>query len=334
MKGGLFMPQIMLAGISKSFKILQRPEGRFGVLKGAFARETKIIQALDDLHFQIQEGELVGYIGPNGAGKSTTVKIMSGILTPDRGECRILGRTPWKERVAHVSQIGVVFGQRSQLWWDLPVNDSFQLLKDIYNVPVKEYQKRLTELTEALDISGLLKIPVRQLSLGQRMRCEMAASLIHSPKILFLDEPTIGLDAVSKLALRDFLKKENQQKGITVILTTHDMDDIEALCNRVMVIGHGKLLYDGELPGLKNRFAPLHRIKATLLHEVPPCPLEGAERIEADGKIWTILFNPSLTATYEMIERIARQLPLKDIAMEEENIDGIIARMYKKMCLI
>lgn len=327
------MPQIVLAGISKSFKILQRPEGRFGVLRGAFKRETKIITALDELHFQIDEGELVGYIGPNGAGKSTTVKIMSGILTPDRGECTILGRVPWKERIAHVSQIGVVFGQRSQLWWDLPVNDSFGLLKDIYNVPEKEYQKRLTELVDTLDISGLLKIPVRQLSLGQRMRCEMAASLIHSPRILFLDEPTIGLDAVSKLALRDFLKKENRQKGITIILTTHDMDDIEALCSRVMVIGHGKLLYDGELQVLKNRFAPLHRIKATLFHEVEACPLEGAERIETDGNMWTIFFDPSITAAYTMIERIARQLPLKDISMEEENIDGIIAQMYKEMCL-
>ena len=325
------MPQIMLTGISKSFKIHQRPEGRFGVLRGVFSRETKIIQALDDLSFQIQEGELVGYIGPNGAGKSTTVKIMSGILTPDRGECRILSRVPWKERIAHVSQIGVVFGQRSQLWWDLPVNDSFRFLKDIYNVPEKEYQKRLTELVEALDVSGLLKIPVRQLSLGQRMRCEMTASLIHSPRILFLDEPTIGLDAVSKLALRDFLKKENRQKGITVILTTHDMDDIEALCSRVMVIGHGKLLYDGDMAGLKSRFAPLRRIKATLLHEVEPCKLEGAEKIETDGKIWSVFFNPSTTAAYTMIERIARQLPLKDISMEEENIDGIIARMYQEM---
>ena len=189
----------------------------------------KIIKALDEISFEIDEGELVGYIGPNGAGKSTTVKIMSGILTPEKGDYVIMNRIPWKERVAHVSRIGVVFGQRTQLWWDVPVIDSFNLLKDIYNIPALSYSKRLTELVEALNISSILKTPARQLSLGLRMRCEIAAALLHNPKILFLDEPTIGLDAVSKLGLREFLKNENQRNGVTMILTTHDMDDIEAL---------------------------------------------------------------------------------------------------------
>jgi ABC-2 type transport system ATP-binding protein len=248
------MAQIFLEGISKHFKVYERPEGRWGLLKGALMRTVREVRALDGIGFEIEAGELVGYIGPNGAGKSTTVKVMSGILTPDGGECRICGRVPWRERVAHVSGIGVVFGQRSQLWWDVPVGDSFRLLKDIYNIPAGQYGERLRELSEALEIGQLLKTPARQLSLGQRMRCELAAALLHRPKILFLDEPTIGLDAVSKLALRAYLKEENRRSGVTILLTTHDMDDIEALCSRVMVIGRGRKLYDGPMQTLREKY--------------------------------------------------------------------------------
>ncbi len=249
------MTQITLRDIRKQFTVYERPEGKWGLLKGAFIRRKRAVQALDGVGFDIAAGELVGYIGPNGAGKSTTVKVMSGILTPDSGECLISGRVPWRERAAHVARIGVVFGQRSQLWWDVPVADSFDLLRDIYDIPKARYRARREELSRALDIEGLLKTPARQLSLGQRMRCELAAALLHSPEILFLDEPTIGLDAVSKLALRAFLKEENRKSGVTMLLTTHDMDDIEALCRRVMVIGRGRLLYDGPLPELKARYA-------------------------------------------------------------------------------
>ncbi|MDR1669945.1 MAG: ATP-binding cassette domain-containing protein [Oscillospiraceae bacterium] len=249
------MPQIELSGIRKAFKVYERPAGRWGLLKGAFKREVRSVTALDGVSFSVGEGELVGLIGPNGAGKSTTVKVMSGILTPDAGSCVINGRVPWKARVAHVSEIGVVFGQRSQLWWDVPVSDSFSLLRDIYGIPRERYESRLGGLCGALEVDSLLKTPARQLSLGQRMRCELVAALLHSPKLLFLDEPTIGLDAVSKLALRAFLKDENARSGVTALLTTHDMDDIEALCSRVMVIGRGKLLYDGGLPGLRERYA-------------------------------------------------------------------------------
>ena len=248
------MSHIQLSGISKHYKVYERPEGKWGLLKGAFIRNTKIINALNGISFSINQGELVGLIGPNGAGKSTTVKIMSGILTPDQGTCVIHGRIPWKQRMAHVADIGVVFGQRSQLWWDVPVMDSFSLLRDIYDIPEDDFRIRIAELTAALDIGDILKTPARQLSLGQRMRCELAAALLHRPKLLFLDEPTIGLDAVSKLALRAFLKEENEKTGVTVLLTTHDMDDVEALCRRVMVIGHGSLLYDGGLEGLKARY--------------------------------------------------------------------------------
>ena len=188
---------------------------------------------------------------PNGAGKSTTVKILSGILTPDSGECLVDGRVPWKNRIRHVAQIGVVFGQRSQLWWDVPVIDSFELLRDIYSIPSDTYRTNLDEMTELLGLSEILRTPTRQLSLGQRMRCELAASLLHSPRILFLDEPTIGLDAVSKIAVRDFIVKRNRAHGTTVILTTHDMQDIEAITQRIILIGKGKILLDGGLEDIK-----------------------------------------------------------------------------------
>lgn len=327
------MAQIELSGICKTFKVSERPDGKFSLLRGALVRQTKIVNALEDISFKINEGDLIGYIGPNGAGKSTSVKIMSGILTPEHGSCYILGRTPWKERKAHVSQIGVVFGQRSQLWWDVPVQDSFELLKDIYNIPSSNYAKRFSELIETLNLSSFLKTPVRQLSLGQRMRCEIAAALIHSPKILFLDEPTIGLDAVSKLSLREFLKIENQQHGVTMILTTHDMDDIESLCKRVMVIGHGKLLYDGLLHHLKELYSPLKLIKASLTHVTPELPILDSESVKVDGTTWTIAFNPKKIPAYTLVEQLAQKLPLRDISIEEENIDEIIASMYREMCL-
>ncbi len=325
--------QIELKEICKNYKVSQRPEGRFGMLKGAFVRNTKTIKALDNITFNIRQGELVGYIGPNGAGKSTTVKIMSGILTPDSGSCTIMNRIPYKERKSHVSEIGVVFGQRSQLWWDVPVNDSFDLLKDIYDIPTIRYKKRFDELIEALSISDLLKTPVRQLSLGQRMRCEIASALLHSPKILFLDEPTIGLDAVSKLALRDFLKNENHKNGVTMILTTHDMDDIESLCSRVMVIGHGNLLYDGNLDMLKQQYAPLCNIKASLDKKTEKFHIEGTEDIKVVGNTWNVLYDPSKIPTHSIVEILTKKLPLKDIVIEQQDIDEIIAQMYKEMSL-
>ena len=197
--------------------------------------------------FSIEPGELVGYIGPNGAGKSTTVKVMSGILVPDSGRCEILGRVPWKSRMEHVRELGVVFGQRTQLWWDLPVIESFDLLRDIYRIPRDEYLRNRDEFIDVLDIESCLDVPVRQLSLGQRMRCDLASALLHSPSILFLDEPTIGMDAVSKLAFREFIRRFNEERGTTVILTTHDMDDIEVICDRVMIINDGKIVSDGTL---------------------------------------------------------------------------------------
>ncbi|MBR6766407.1 MAG: ABC transporter ATP-binding protein [Clostridia bacterium] len=236
---------ITVEHLTKTYRVSRRDGGLKQAMKTFIHRETEEIKALDDISFTISDGEIVGYIGPNGAGKSTTIKILSGILTPDSGTCIVNGRIPWKQRRQHVAEIGVVFGQRSQLWWDVPILDSYELIKDIYRIDPVRYRKNLEELTALLDLSEILRTPARQLSLGQRMRCEVAASLLHDPKVLFLDEPTIGLDAVSKLTLREFIHKRCKDHGTTVLLTTHDMQDIEALAGRILLIGHGKLLMDG-----------------------------------------------------------------------------------------
>ncbi len=255
---------IVMSNICKTYKIAQRNAGFSNAVKSLFHRNYKEVQALKNISFTVQDGETVGYIGPNGAGKSSTIKILSGILTPDSGTCTVDGRTPWKDRIRHVSQIGVVFGQRSQLWWDTPVIDSFELLKDIYKIPPQTYKNNLEELTAQLQLISVLKTPVRQLSLGQRMKCELAASLLHSPRILFLDEPTIGLDAVSKLAVRDFIKQLNATHKTTIILTTHDMQDIEALTHRVILIGKGQILLDGTIDDIKRKDTSIDEALAEL----------------------------------------------------------------------
>lgn len=321
--------QIICRGIEKTYTVYRRPKGS----RNWFSREKEVVRALENISFSIQEGELVGYIGPNGAGKSTTVKVMSGILTPDAGECRILGRVPWKERREYVGHIGVVFGQRSQLWWDVPAGDSLELLRDIYGIPEGQYQGRLQELSRALDLEPLLKTPVRQLSLGQRMRCEVAAALLHSPRILFLDEPTIGLDAVSKLALREFLQEENQKHGVTMILTTHDMADVEALCSRVMTIGRGKLLYDGGLASLKKRFSPLRQARVRLSRPVPAPALPGNPEIILENTLCTVRFDPEQVPVPVMTAALAKALPIEDLVIEEQDLDRVIAAMYQQMNL-
>ena len=270
---------ITMENVCKSYRVAKRNAGFGAACKALFHREYEVIEALKDISFTIGNGEMVGYIGPNGAGKSSTIKILSGILTPDRGKVSIDGRNLWNldkngrnrnsrgeryRRIDHVRQIGVVFGQRSQLWWDVPVIDSYELLRDIYSIPTQVYQKNLEELTESLALTELLRTPARQLSLGQRMRCEIAASLLHSPGILFLDGPTIGLDAVSKLAVRDFVKRLNREHGTTVILTTHDMQDIEALASRIILIGKGRILMDGTLEDIKRGDASMDETLAQL----------------------------------------------------------------------
>ena len=332
------MSQIIVENLAKSFQIAKRQPGLINAFKGLVKREYKTVHALEGVSFKLDAGELVGYIGPNGAGKSTTVKILSGILVPDSGRCEIMGRTPWKQRVAHVRDIGVVFGQRTQLWWDLPVIESFDLLKDIYKIPHNRYKKTKNKLVEWLRLSELLDTPVRQLSLGQRMRCDLAASLLHSPPLLFLDEPTIGLDAISKLAVREFIKQLNKEKGVTVILTTHDMDDIEALCSRVMVIGQGSILTDGTIAQLRNRFTNEKRlivdIDASGKHRSNiVSPLHGAKLVTTEGNRLVFRFNPDELSSAELVRMVSEQYDIKDLIIENPSIEEIIARLYEDLKL-
>jgi len=252
------MPQILVEQLAKRYSVAERDPGLAGAVRGIFHRRRRTIDALVDVSFSLEAGELLGFIGPNGAGKSTTIKILSGILRPDGGRVEVGGLVPHADRIRHVERIGVVFGQRTQLWWDLPVIDGFDLLRDIYRVESAAYKRTRDELIAMLRLERLLDQPVRQLSLGQRMRAEIASALLHEPSILFLDEPTIGLDAPSKLAVREFVKRLNRERGVTVLLTTHDMHDIDALAQRVIVIGHGRVLADGTFDALRARIASEH----------------------------------------------------------------------------
>jgi ABC-2 type transport system ATP-binding protein len=323
------MPQIIVEDLHKSFKVPRRKAGLLNSVKSVVSRKYEIIQALKGISFKLDEGELVGYIGPNGAGKSTTVKIISGILVPDSGKCRVLGRTPWTQRKEHVKHIGVVFGQRTQLWWDVPVIDSFDLLKDVYRIPEASYARMKDELVETLALQSLLYMPVRQLSLGQKMRCELAASLLHQPPILFLDEPTIGLDAVSKIAVRDFIKRMNDEKNVTVILTTHDMDDIEALCSRIMVIGKGTILFDGGIEKLRNAVVPERIVKIDFFDRPRKVDYPFARLLAQDDNRIEYCFNPVETSAAQIIEAISRDNQIKDFVVENPPIEEIVAKMYR-----
>lgn len=323
---------IELKGIHKTFRVFKRKAGFREAVKSLMKREYEIIHALNDVTFSINDGEMVGYIGPNGAGKSSTIKIMSGILTPDSGECVINGRIPWKERVQHVSEIGVVFGQRSQLWWDVPVADSFELLRDIYKVPEKVFRRSRDELIEMLGLETLLETPARQLSLGQRMRCEIAASLLHVPRILFLDEPTIGLDAVSKIAVRDFIKKINQERKTTVLLTTHDMQDIEALAGRIILIGKGRILLDGSISELKKRNSPLRKL--TVEYSGGNFQLcEGAGFLEKIDGHAVIVADTSIVSVSEVITAISKQVEVLDISVTGSTAEEMVVSLYKEFSI-
>ena len=323
------MSFIEVKQINKTFKVPEKQSGRFGTLKTFFNRKYKEIKAINDISFSIKKGEIVGYIGPNGAGKSTTIKVLSGILTPDSGSVVIDKKVPWRQRKEYVSEIGVVFGQRSQLYWDIPAIDTFNLLKDIYKIPEDKYQKKLNELIDLLNLKDIINIPVRQLSLGSRMRCEIAASLLHSPKILFLDEPTIGLDAVSKMIVRDFIKKLNKKDNVTVILTTHDMADIEALAKRIILIGKGKVLYDGTLSKLKKNYDYERKItiktndKLTLNKDYIISQTQSKEQIE-------FIIDIRKVEISDFIKLISSKISIIDIDIDNGNIDELIVRLYEE----
>ena len=321
------MSYIHVDHLQKTFIVRKKRE------TGRLLREKETVFALRDLSFEIEKGELVGYIGPNGAGKSTTVKILSGILTPDSGNVSVDGRIPWESRREHVRNIGVVFGQRMQLWWDVPILDSYGLLKEIYRIPDADYRQRLKELTEALQLENLLRTPLRQLSLGQRMRAELCGSLLHRPSLLFLDEPTIGLDAVSKLALRDFLRWENREHGTTILLTTHDMEDIAALCSRVMVLGHGQKLYDGDLPALLEKYDTSRTVTVRFEdpETMPALPEEAS--LSREGDLVKVVYAPGQIPTPEILEKLQQAGTIREMTIQPQNIDVLIAAMYREMDL-
>jgi len=322
------MPQILVDNLSKRFRVALRDPGIMGAMRGLVRRRMRDVLALDRVSFSLERGELLGLIGPNGAGKSTTIKILSGILRPTSGRCEVDGLVPWEERVKHVARIGVVFGQRTQLWWDLPIIESFELLRDIYRVPQERYTRSLGQLVDMMTIEPLLEVPLRQLSLGQRMRCEIASALLHAPSILFLDEPTIGLDAVSKLAVREFVKTLNREQGVTVILTTHDMHDIEALAKRVIIIGNGRVLRDSSFDSMRDQVLSERRLIVEFAEEIGDVELEGAVLKEREGRTLEFAFDPAKAPAHALIAAIASRHEVEDIRVEDAKIEEVIARFY------
>src|SRR4051812_30875311 len=312
---------IDVEGLSRSFTVRRRA--------GRFHRTSHLVHAVQDLSFQIGRGEMVGYIGPNGAGKSTTIKMLTGILVPSSGRLTVAGIDPSRDRVELTRRIGVVFGQRTTLWWDLPLRDSFELLRRIYRVPERRFRANLAEFTELLDLANLLDTPVRQLSLGQRMRGDIAAALLHDPEILYLDEPTIGLDVVSKGRLREFLRRVNAERSVTLLLTTHDLQDIEQLCRRVMVIDHGSLVYDGTLAGLHTQGAASRTLVVDLVDEAPAIAVPGASVTRVEGPRQWLSF-PADASAAPIVAAVAASYDVADLSIQEPDIEDVIRQIYSR----
>src|SRR5690348_4947460 len=326
-------PLIFVQDLSKHFRSFQRREGVWGSIQNLFVRDYKTVQAVDRVSFSIDRGEMVGYIGPNGAGKSTSVKMLTGILVPTSGAVRINGFIPFRQRRHYVKTIGVVFGQRTQLWWDIAVVESFKLLRRIYDVSQRDFDARMELFDQILAIRDYLHTPVRKLSLGERMRCDLAAALLHNPPLLFLDEPTIGLDVVAKDHIRHFLRAINHEFNTTVLLTTHDLDDIEELCRRIMIIDHGRVLYDGLLEDLKHRLLRTKKVKFILkdgAHATRVAALgrDGCEIETVDQLTHRIRFDRTQIATTDLIRQIMAAVEVRDLLIEDESIEEIVKRIY------
>jgi len=331
------MPIITVRHLYKDFQLFKHHRGLLGAFRNLFTREFRAVNAVNDVSFSIERGELVGYLGPNGAGKSTTLKMLTGILVPTRGEVCVNGRVPWKERAAHARDIGVVFGQRTNLWWDLPVIESFDLLHYIYRVPDQRYYRNLLRFQDLLGLGEFLHTPVRSLSLGQRMRADLAAALLHDPKLVFLDEPTIGLDVVAKERIRRFIQSINRERGVTVILTTHDLGDVEKLCERVMMIDRGRLLFDGLLSTLRERFGGERELVVDLADDYGDVAVDGATVVAREGRRVTYHFGArcsadGLTAS-DLIARLSGRFRIGDLSVREPEIEATIRRIYEERLL-
>lgn len=324
------MTMITARHLQKEFKTPVVREGRFSGLRTLFSREYLSKEAVRDISFDIGKGEFVGYIGPNGAGKSTTIKMLTGILHPTSGEVLLGGMNPHQERRRTVGRLGVVFGQRSQLWWDLPVKDSYDILAEMYGVRAEDKTKRLAQFAELLDLESFWATPVRKLSLGQRMRADLAASMLHDPELLFLDEPTIGLDVNAKRNIRQFLRTLNEEFGKTILLTTHDMDDIEQLCSRVMVINHGQLTYDGSIPSLRETIGLPTIIRVTYRgsYQIPDVISSAIQITGAEGQIVTIEVNRKEWSTMDILKQLEQWGEIEDVEMKEPDFEDIIHRVY------
>jgi ABC-2 type transport system ATP-binding protein len=320
-------PIIDVKNLNKTFDYFKKEPGLKGSIKSLFWREKLYKEAVRGISFQIEEGELVGFLGPNGAGKTTTLKMLSGILYPTSGEARVLGHLPWDREPEYQKSFAIVMGQKNQLWWDLPAQESFALNRDIYEVDLSKYEKTLHEMVEMLEIRDILAVPVRQLSLGQRMKCELVAALLHGPRILFLDEPTIGLDVISQDKIRRFLEEYNRVKKTTILLTSHYMRDVERLCRRVIVINNGEIIYDGPLERLKDRYADHKVIKLRFTREVPQNGLERFGQVVEREKLYAVI-RTQKDQTAKITSLLLSELPVEDLSIEEVEIEEVISRIF------
>lgn len=328
------MPLIEVSNLQKTFRVAVPRKGRFGALRTLLSREYRQVQAVDGVSFEVGAAEMVGYLGPNGAGKSTTLKMLTGILVPSGGRITVAGRDPHRQRLEHVRRIGVVFGQRPQLWWDLPTIDSFELLRHVYRIPLDRWRANMAAFDELLELGPFLQTPVRQLSLGQRMRADLAAALLHDPAILFLDEPTIGLDVVAKERIRQFLQQINRERGVTILLTTHDLADVERLCRRVVLIDHGRVIFDGALDALRARFGRQRTLVVDLAGNGDAGHAAGlsvphAEVVRREGpRVW-LRFDREATTAAALIAEVAARYPVRDLTVEEPEIEAIVRDIYR-----
>jgi ABC-2 type transport system ATP-binding protein len=324
------MAIIEVKELCKSFKVPVPKEGRLAAVRNLFSFERTLKSAVDCVSFNIDRGEMMGYVGPNGAGKSTTIKMLTGILLPTSGAVEVDGLVPHRDRKQLARRIGVVFGQKSQLWWDVPVIESLRLLKEIYRIPTTTYKTNMEMFKELLDLDEFQDTPVRQLSLGQRMRSDLAAALLHNPDILFLDEPTIGVDVVAKERFRIFIRQLNQERQVTVLLTTHDMSDIEKICESLMIIDHGRIIYDGTIVGIKEQFAHHRELIVDFAEGVSEVKSDRAELVEREGQRVRFRFNRNQVSASELITELAGQYQVRDISVEEPEIEEIVRKIYQR----